>query len=310
MSAIDWKRVVPLLVDEEPEPDVLSRPLLAGDPDPLLWVVYGIPGEPPVRVDRAATEAADADAEEVHRRALKNLVRRPNRAPWRPHALPEGPFGLGGEALVRRGDALTASDALSPRVMAEAAEYFGAGPLLVSFPSASMVLVAPLDELDVFAERVLQLGLAAGKRGDLLDDSIYTWSEGAFRPFHDGEDEDEDQGDQQPWYRSPAFLVEDEDGALALQITLTCEEERHLLPALAYELDAFSGRFGELDFSGRVVFSLDASTVAPTDSLRAAVETFVTRGNGVARSAGLRSADGNPITIVARWVECPVSFVQ
>ncbi len=140
------KTLVPVLqpLDWRGRKVCLHRPLVSGDA-PGLLVGFGSDAARSVSyLVREVARQGGIGVRDAERHAVRNLRRRPERAPWQPNLVPWR--GSETTVLLRAGDDLTASDVVDRRLLAEAHEHLEADVIYVAVPSRFSMVAADSPE--------------------------------------------------------------------------------------------------------------------------------------------------------------------
>ena len=286
----------------------LTRPLVDLDDPRLPEVAFGINGREAIEyLRRSEAERLGLALSRIEALAVKHLVSRKPRAPWKKEVIAAGREKL--TFLVRTGDDLTATDILSPKDLKAAHEFFKSEFLFVGLPDRfSMIafneavrMVPLIEELHDNAVRDGQPALSPLTFcvSDGVVTGIATHPGTATPPARP---EASPELDEVSWTRPRPRLVR-QGGKGTLVLPLACGSVRQLLEAMAYELDALSPVLSTTEgFEGPVVFRIDAKRLTLDRPGRAAIEDFVDRVNEATRRARLKGPKGHPVTLVAELV--------
>jgi hypothetical protein len=287
---IDDPAFVPILTppDWPGRERCLSRPLCPVEDPRLPHVAFGINGGEAVEyLLRSDAERSALPLARIEAAAIKHLVSRKPRAPWKKEVIAAGKGKL--TFLVRTGDDLTASDILSPKDMAAAHEFFKSEYLFIGLPDRFSMIA--------FNEPVHMVPLIEELHGNARRDGqpavsplTFCVSEGRVTGIA------APAGAPPPRPR-PRLIRQGGKGTLVLP--LACGGLSQLLEAMAYELDALTPILSTTEgFEGPVVFKVDATLDRPG---RAAVEDFLERANEVARRARLKGPKGQSVTLAVEY---------
>ncbi len=220
--------------------------------------------------------------------AMKNLVNRGGRPDWKPENIS---FGQGEVTILRRqGDLVTASDILDRELTNIAQNYFSCEQLFIAVPTQAIMLAA--DDGMHLAGLVNHYCRDAAAPSPPLSPLIFCLEKGEIIGIAEFEDV-YDAGATRP--EPTLYHV---NGANALWFSMNCRSFDELFKAIQFELAEHGPKLGSRDgFQGRVIFDVEAGSVALSQGERQQLVDLTVRLNHEVAKFGWASPYGEHVAV-------------